>query len=155
MTWILLVGTFMTMEFIAWFTHKHIMHGPLWNLHVDHHIKENQHQVLEKNDYFFLIFATPGIFCLLGWSMLGIHWLLPIGLGITAYGLVYFLVPRRIYSPAHSMVPTCRQQVLSSHPKGPQGSSQTLDQGKRRKFRNAVGAPKILQERLTCHSTGG
>jgi len=25
------------MEFVAWFTHKHIMHGFLWNLHKDHH----------------------------------------------------------------------------------------------------------------------
>ena len=25
------------MEFMAWFTHKYVMHGFLWNLHFDHH----------------------------------------------------------------------------------------------------------------------
>ena len=32
--------TFFIMEFMAWFSHKYIMHGFLWNLHEDHHKKE-------------------------------------------------------------------------------------------------------------------
>ena len=31
------LGTFALMEFVAWFTHKYIMHGFLWVLHKDHH----------------------------------------------------------------------------------------------------------------------
>jgi len=33
--------TFLIMEFMAWFTHKYIMHGFLWVLHADHHKKDN------------------------------------------------------------------------------------------------------------------
>ena len=49
--------TFFAMEFVAWFTHKFIMHGFLWNLHFDHH--NTQPGFFQKNDAFFLIFAIP------------------------------------------------------------------------------------------------
>ena len=32
-----IAGTFIFMEFVAWFTHKYVMHGLLWILHRDHH----------------------------------------------------------------------------------------------------------------------
>ena len=39
--WIFIVLlTFVFMEFVAWFSHKYIMHGFLWSLHKDHHIKD-------------------------------------------------------------------------------------------------------------------
>ena len=82
---------FVGMEGIAWFTHKYIMHGLCWSLHKDHHRKES-HGFFEHNDFFFLIFALPGI-AGLGW---GIHnnfnWAFWVGLGITLYGVAYFLV---------------------------------------------------------------
>ena len=78
--------TFFIMEFVAWATHKYIMHGFLWNLHKDHH-QVNKDKVLEKNDAFFLIFAIPGAtFMILGST------LLYIGIGITLYGFAYFIV---------------------------------------------------------------
>ena len=33
--------TFSMMEFMAWFTHKYVMHGFLWKLHADHHKKDH------------------------------------------------------------------------------------------------------------------
>ena len=57
---------FVGMEGIAWFTHKYIMHGLCWSLHKDHHRKES-HGFFEHNDFFFLIFALPGI-AGLGWE---------------------------------------------------------------------------------------
>ncbi|HBT09596.1 MAG TPA: beta-carotene hydroxylase, partial [Leeuwenhoekiella sp.] len=33
--------TFTIMEFMAWFTHKYVMHGFLWVLHRDHHHKDH------------------------------------------------------------------------------------------------------------------
>ncbi len=40
--WILcFVATFCIMEFMAWFSHKYIMHGFLWHLHEDHHKKDH------------------------------------------------------------------------------------------------------------------
>ena len=55
-------SNFFMMEGVAWFTHKYVMHGFLWALHKDHHTHENS-GFIEKNDSFFLIFATPGILC--------------------------------------------------------------------------------------------
>ena len=94
-SWFLNIGVlllaYVAMEFVAWFTHKYIMHGLLWNLHEDHH-KPNHDHFFEKNDYFFLIFAIPGMICIfLGMSQ-GFNFLFFIGLGITLYGLTYFLV---------------------------------------------------------------
>ncbi len=84
--------TFFTMEFVAWFTHKYIMHGLLWTLHEDHHDKSSAHSIFERNDAFFLIFATPSIICILLGSIQGIPWVMAIGIGIAAYGMSYFFV---------------------------------------------------------------
>ena len=85
-------AAFFAMEFVAWFTHKYIMHGFLWYLHEDHHTHENSDDFIERNDAFFLIFATPGIICIILGSSMQVPFCLPVGLGITAYGLCYFLV---------------------------------------------------------------
>ena len=45
--------TFCGMEFMAWFSHKYIMHGFLWNLHADHHKKDHD-SWFERNDAFFI-----------------------------------------------------------------------------------------------------
>ena len=91
MNTIIFIATFFVMEGVAWFTHKYIMHGFLWVLHDDHHTHTNT-GFFEKNDAFFLIFAIPG-FSLTLLGTIGIVPIgLPIGLGITAYGLCYFLV---------------------------------------------------------------
>lgn len=82
---------FMFMEGVAWFTHKYIMHGLLWRLHKDHHQPDHK-RFFERNDFFFLLFAIPGIILLtlgLGqeyWYLF--YW----GLGITLYGFCYFMV---------------------------------------------------------------
>ena len=57
---IVFIVTFFFMEFMAWFTHKYVMHGWLWNLHADHH-KKDHYGFLERNDAFFLIFAVPSM----------------------------------------------------------------------------------------------
>ena len=43
--------TFFMMEFMAWFTHKYVMHGFLWKLHADHHNKDHD-SWFERNDFF-------------------------------------------------------------------------------------------------------
>jgi beta-carotene 3-hydroxylase len=85
------VLAFCSMEVVAWFTHKFVMHGLLWRLHKDHHKKETT-GFFEHNDFFFLIFALPGIAGLLAGINNGFNSLFWIGLGITIYGLAYFLV---------------------------------------------------------------
>lgn len=78
------------MEFVAWFTHKYVMHGFLWYLHKDHH-KPIKNQVFEKNDSFFFIFAVPGITLILIGSP-DLSWPFWAGLGITLYGFAYFVI---------------------------------------------------------------
>lgn len=87
----ILILAFLSMECVAWFAHKYIMHGLGWFLHKDHHQKEIE-GFFEKNDFFFLIFAIPGILCLLFGSLYYSNPLLMIGSGITLYGAAYFLV---------------------------------------------------------------
>ncbi len=84
------IFSFCLMEAVAWISHKYIMHGFLWFLHKDHHTRENQ-GVLEKNDYFFLLFAAPGISSIIIGSN-GFTWLFFVGLGIALYGMAYFIV---------------------------------------------------------------
>ncbi len=80
------------MEGVAWLAHKYLMHGFLWGLHRDHHKKETT-SFFEKNDYFFLIFAIPGIIAMaIGSFYEPLRILLFIGIGITVYGFTYFLV---------------------------------------------------------------
>lgn len=82
---------FIGMEGVAWMAHRYLMHGFLWFLHRDHHKKE-YYGFFERNDFFFLIFAIPGIVCLGVGSYNHIASALWIGVGITLYGLCYFLV---------------------------------------------------------------
>lgn len=88
---IALIGAFLSMELVAWFAHKYIMHGLLWILHKDHHKKESK-GFFEHNDFFFLIFAIPGIICLFLGMNQGFNFVFWIGLGITLYGMCYFIV---------------------------------------------------------------
>ena len=90
--WIILfISAFGIMEFMAWFTQKYIMHGFLWTIHKDHHQK-NHDRWWERNDLFFLFYAAISILLILSWKFLGFWPGLPIGIGIFAYGLTYFLV---------------------------------------------------------------
>jgi len=82
---------FFSMEAVAWFTHKYIMHGILWIWHKDHH-KKDTYGFFEKNDYFFLVFAIPGIVGLFLGMQMNYNYYFWIGLGITIYGFTYFLV---------------------------------------------------------------
>lgn len=82
---------FLGMEFMAWFTHKYIMHGFLWKLHKDHHRKDHDNW-WERNDLFFVFYAVVCIGFILLWKY-DIFWAgLPVGIGIFSYGLTYFFV---------------------------------------------------------------
>lgn len=88
---LIVLAAFLSMECVAWVTHKFVMHGLLWSLHRDHHKKE-VYGFFEKNDYFFLIFALPGIAGLFFGMQHSYNFMFWIGLGITIYGFTYFLV---------------------------------------------------------------
>lgn len=92
LAWILVfLLTFCGMEFMAWFSHKFIMHGFLWVWHKDHH-KKDHNSWFERNDLFFIFYALVSTGCVLAWGELNFWAGLPIGLGIFAYGFTYFMV---------------------------------------------------------------
>lgn len=84
------LAVFVAMEGVTWLTHKFVMHGFLWYLHEDHH-QPGYNTVFEKNDAFFLIFATPSIL-LSVYGLNPLNHLFFIGLGIFLYGLAYFFI---------------------------------------------------------------
>ena len=84
------IATFFFMEFMAWFTHKYIMHGIMWYFHRDHH--QHEPGFFEKNDVFFLIFAIPSWLCIMLGMMNANYYSVAIGAGIAVYGLSYFLM---------------------------------------------------------------
>lgn len=85
------IGAFLIMEPITAATHRWVMHGLGWFLHRGHH--QVGRGRLEANDAFPVIFA--GIVCVglwLGFNQPGWSTLVPIGVGITAYGAAYATV---------------------------------------------------------------
>jgi len=98
MTALLYIGitlvTVAAMEFVAWAAHKYLMHGWLWIWHEDHHRPHHADDgFFEKNDLFFLVFAVPSFFSyLIGFEVAGFFWMTFIGIGISIYGAIYFLI---------------------------------------------------------------
>ncbi|HLS11643.1 MAG TPA: sterol desaturase family protein [Flavobacteriaceae bacterium] len=88
---LIVIIVFILMEGATWILHKYVMHGFLWVLHRDHHDHSTEGP-LERNDLFFLIFASPAILLLYFGVEQGVNHLFYIGLGITLYGMAYFLV---------------------------------------------------------------
>ncbi len=90
---IITLVTVVAMEFVAWMAHKYLMHGWLWTWHEDHHKpRHEKHGFFEKNDLFFLVFAIPSALSyIIGLSTPQL-WLLFVGIGISIYGMIYFLI---------------------------------------------------------------
>lgn len=88
----IVIGTFLFMEFTAWFVHKYIMHGIFWFLHEDHHVIGEDKIFFEKNDWFFVIFAIPSIILFYVGTMHDFDYRFWLGTGIFIYGAAYFFV---------------------------------------------------------------
>ncbi len=87
---IITLATFCIMEFMAWSTHRFVMHGFMWYFHADHHVPHQK--IFERNDVFFLIYAIPRWLCIMLGMMNANVWSVSIGFGILLYGIAYFLV---------------------------------------------------------------
>jgi beta-carotene 3-hydroxylase len=96
----IIVGTFLFMEAVAWFTHKYIMHGVLWSWHRSHH-KAHGH-FLERNDLFAVVFSIPSVLLIVaGYEVPALSLLKYFGFGVMGYGIFYsifhdVIVHRRI-----------------------------------------------------------
>lgn len=83
------LGAFLGMELFSGFFHKYIMHGILWNIHKTHHVQGKG--FFELNDIFSLSFGVIAtILVIVGAE--SFDWRFWIGVGIIAYGIVYFIV---------------------------------------------------------------
>ncbi len=92
---LIIIATVLAMEFVAWSSHKYIMHGWGWAWHRDHH--EPHDNLLEKNDLYGVVGAIMSM------SMFGrgssvvlgnaawppATW---IGFGILGYGIIYTFI---------------------------------------------------------------
>jgi len=87
---IVILGVFVSMEGVAWFLHKYVMHGFRWFIHKDHHYPRKGR--FEKNDLFGVIFAIISFLFILTGILSGFDVKLAIGIGIMFYGIGYFLV---------------------------------------------------------------
>lgn len=85
----LLILAFLGMEFMAWATHKFVMHGLMWKFHEDHHVQKSG--FFERNDVFFLIYAIPSWLCIMLGMIYDQYAAVWIGYGIAAYGFAYFM----------------------------------------------------------------
>ncbi|MCB0571356.1 MAG: fatty acid hydroxylase [Phaeodactylibacter sp.] len=136
------------MEFMAWFTHKYVMHGFLWSWHEDHH-KPHHHKdgFFEKNDLFFLVFAIPSALCYILGLSTPQFWLLFVGIGISIYGLIYFLVHdvyiHRRFRWFRQLDSTYSRAILRAH--GAHHASQAKEDGE--SFGLLVVNPKYFRKR--------
>lgn len=112
------VATFVFWEFVAWFTHKYVMHGFLWAWHRSHHTVHDH--AFERNDLFAVVFSIPSIaliyyFSLESYSPYGIA----VGLGIFCYGLFYLVFHDIIVHQRFRWRPARRsrylQRMISAH----------------------------------------
>ncbi len=91
----IVIATVVAMEFVAWASHKYIMHGFGWAWHRDHH--EPHDKRFEKNDLYGLVGAAMSIsmFAIGSPPVMGTSAWPPatwVGLGILFYGIIYTLI---------------------------------------------------------------
>ena len=92
---LIVVATVLAMEFVAWSSHKYVMHGFGWGWHRDHH--EPHDGFFEKNDLYAVFGAAISITAFAIGSPLvrgdAAWWPATfIGIGVLVYGIIYTLV---------------------------------------------------------------
>lgn len=108
---IIVIGTFLLWELVAWFTHKFVMHGFLWRWHKSHHTVHNH--MLEKNDLFAVVFSIPSIFLFYYFSLVEYSpYGLAVGLGILCYGIFYVIFHDIIVHQRMKWKPAKRSKYL-------------------------------------------
>lgn len=118
MDWTLIVictliatGTFLFWEFVAWFTHKYIMHGLLWNWHKSHHTIH--HHALERNDLFALVFSIPSIAIFYYFTQVNYNpYMIAVAIGIFCYGIFYLIFHDIIVHQRFKWLPKKKSKYL-------------------------------------------
>ena len=83
------VAAAVSMEFVARFMHKYVMHGTGWCLHHDHH--NSSGKKFQKNDLYALFFAGTSFLLIFFGMRLRIPPMWSAGFGVALYGVGYVL----------------------------------------------------------------
>jgi beta-carotene 3-hydroxylase len=101
---LLVLCAFIAMEPVTYLAHRHIFHGFGFPIHKSHH--GERRGVFEKNDFY------PGVSALvtmaiiaLGVFVAPLAFLIPVGFGMTVYGVLYFFIHDLVI---HLRVPALR-----------------------------------------------
>jgi len=91
-----LISAALVMEPMTWAVHKYVMHGFLWSLHEDHHVRDKS-EPYEKNDLFAIFFSLPPFLMIYFGLDNHIAPLAFAGFGVALYGLLYFILHDLIF----------------------------------------------------------
>ena len=87
----LVISAVAAVEIFSYAAHRFLFHGVLWRIHRTHH--EPRTGAFELNDIFSLIFALTSILLMIFAEKPFVNSAsFPLGLGITIYGIVYFIL---------------------------------------------------------------
>ncbi len=87
----LIIFAFVSVEIFSYAAHRFLFHGILWKIHRTHHAARKG--AFELNDIFSAIFALFSILLMVfADKPFVISIAFPIGLGISIYGFVYFII---------------------------------------------------------------
>jgi len=87
----LLLASFLLMEPVTSLAHRVIFHGFGYNIHKSHHAHRSG--IFEKNDLYPLISALLTMTVIaLGVFVRAFWFLIPVGFGMTLYGVAYFII---------------------------------------------------------------
>jgi beta-carotene 3-hydroxylase len=90
-TAIILIASFVAMEFFSYLVHRFIYHGSLWFIHRSHHTPRTG--LFEWNDVFPLVLAAGSIYLMLhGIAQPDGADIVAASVGISAYGMVYLTI---------------------------------------------------------------
>ena len=88
----ILIGilVFIAMEFVSYLAHRYVYHGIGWVFHKSHHSRREG--TFELNDIFPMIFAIISIGLILWGIEADASAVIAAAVGVSAYGMLYFLV---------------------------------------------------------------
>jgi beta-carotene 3-hydroxylase len=103
----IVVASFLIMEPVTYLTHRYVMHGFGAFLHRSHHRRNSTGW--EANDLYPVLFGGSVCIALaIGFNVAGFSAVIPVGIGVTLYGLTYALV-HDVY--IHGRLPLFRKPV--------------------------------------------
>jgi beta-carotene 3-hydroxylase len=112
------LGTAIFWEIVAYWMHKHVMHGIGWFLHEDHHKTSGRR--LQRNDAYAIFFAICSFLLIFNGLKFGLRPMAASGFGVALYGLGYvifhdIMFHRRIKWIRYKPGTTYMKRIIDNH----------------------------------------